>query len=306
MLLQGISPTGKQEEYFAYFCYEPDADEEERQAQVIEFGTRRDTFYDITHRLIRRYTDLATVMEDAGYSEVESKSIHQEVQDYYNLLKAVQLRSSDYVDMARYDAEMRYLLDQYIDADRSEVLEEMNDFSFLDLIVRKEEDYTVDEKNEKALGGQEGVAETLVANSRRVINRKREQNPAEYERLSDQLKRLLKEMREGILEYKDFLRQIVEINEALRHDKESIDPRINSDLKKVLYDNLDNNVDLALKVNETAVTYAAPGFEDNPNFSRSLRMRLDDALQGDQEKSEIVYKIIVAHKEQIKKERDDH
>lgn len=306
MLLQGISPTGKQEEYFAYFCYEPDADEEERQAQVIEFGTRRDTFYDMTHRLIRRYTDLATVMEDAGYSEVESKSIHQEVQDYYNLLKAVQLRSSDYVDMARYDAEMRDLLDQYIDADRSEVLEEMNDFSFLDLIVKKEEDYMVDEKNEKALGGQEGVAETLVANSRRVINRKREQNPAEYERLSDQLKRLLKEMREGILEYKDFLRQIVEINEALRHGEKSIDPRINSDLKKALYDNLENNVDLALKVNETAVRYAAPGFEDNPNFSRSLRMRLDVALQGDKEKSEIAYRILTAHKEQIKREQDDH
>ena len=245
-------------------------------------------------------------MEDAGYSEVESKSIHQEVQDYYNLLKAVQLRSSDYVDMARYDAEMRDLLDQYIDADRSEVLEEMNDFSFLDMIVKKEEDYTVDEKNEKALGGQEGVAETLVANSRRVINRKREQNPAEYERLSDQLKRLLKELREGVLEYKDFLRQIVEINEALRHGEESIDPRINSDLKKALYDNLENNADLALKVNETAVMYAAPGFDDNPNFSRSLRMRLDDTLQGDEEKVDIVYKIIVANKEQIKREQNDH
>lgn len=306
MLLQIISPTGKQEEYFAYFCYEPDADEEERQAQVIAFGTRRDAFYDMTYRLIRRYTDLAIEMEAAGYSEAESKSIHKEVQDYYNLLKAVQLRSSDYVDMARYDAEMRYLLDQYIDADRSEVLEEMNDFSFLDLIVKKEGDYDVDEKNEKALGGQEGVAETLVANSRRVINRKREQNPAEYERLSEQINRLLKEMREGILEYKDFLRQIVEINEALRHGEKSTDPRINSDLKKAFYDNLGNNADLAMKVNETAVRYAAPGFEDNANFRRSLRMRLNEALQGDEEQLEKVFRICVAYKEQIKKEQDDY
>lgn len=306
MLLQNISTERKQEEYFAYFCYEPDMDEEEKQAQVIEFAARREIFYDLIHRLVRRYSDLAMEMEQAGYSGKESTDIHNEVQDYYNLLKAIQLRSSDYVDMASYDAEMRYLLDQYIDAARSEVLEKMDDFSFLDIIVKKDGSYEVEAQNESTLGGKKGVAEALVANSRRVINRKREQNPAEYERLADQLNRLLKEMRAETIEYKEFLRQIVVLNNALRQGEKASDPRIDTEVKMAFYDNLGRNADLALKVNETAITYAAPGFEDNHNFSRTLRRKLSEVVNGDEEMLDTAYNICVAHKEEIRKEQDDH
>ena len=127
-----------------------------------------------------------------------------------------------------------------------------------------------------------------------------------YERLADQLNRLLKEMRAETIEYKEFLRQIVVLNNALRQGEKASDPRIDTEVKMAFYDNLGRNTDLALKVNETAITYAAPGFEDNHNFSRTLRRKLSEVVNGDEEMLDTAYNICVAHKEEIRKEQDDH
>ena len=70
----------------------------------------------------------------------------------------------------------------------------MEDFSFLDIIdIKDDGDVEVSDNAEKELGGRKGVAETMAANVRRVINRKRESNPEEYKLFSERINRLLEE-----------------------------------------------------------------------------------------------------------------
>lgn len=304
-LLSRISPQGLQAEYFAYFCEDPDTeiDEQER----IDYTTRRDEFYTITYRLVRRYSDIAMDMSDAGYSVKEREEIHKEVLDDYNLLKAIQLRSGDYVDMTRYDADMRFLLDQYIDADSSELLEKMDDFSFLDIIEKREESYTVDPEKRAALGGDEGVAETMVANTRRVIKREQNRNPEEYRRLSDRLDRLLREMKEKTIEYQAFLREILEINNLFSEPhRDAIKEYSTADneVKRAFFDNFGQDPELAQKLHETALTYTSPGIENNLSFQDNLRRELKTVLGGDESLVERAYQICLARQDEINRIND--
>ena len=211
----------------------------------------------------------AMEMEEAGFTKADAEEIYRKVKDYDELRHALMQRSGDYVDMKLYDAQMRSLLDRYIIAPRSEKLAELDDFSFLDIInineVTGEAD--IDANAEQELGGQRGVAETMTANVRRVVNRKREQNPEEYRRFSDRINRLLEELRQGVIEYKEFLKQIKQIGEELKHQN-AIDPRLDSAAKKDLCDNLGGNVELTLQVYNVAKQFAQPRFRQNKQIKK--------------------------------------
>ena len=64
--------------------------------------------------------------------------------------------SGDFVDLHTYDADMRALLDDYIVSPRAEVLQKLDDFSFLDIIDVKSDgegtDFGIDDKAEEELG----------------------------------------------------------------------------------------------------------------------------------------------------------
>ena len=189
---------------------------------------------------------------------------------------AIMQRSGDFVDLKRYDAEMRSLLDRFINADGARKIEELDDFSFLD-ILDSDDEYSQDENQN--IGGERGVAETLKANTRRVINRKRETNPAEYERLTDKLNRLIEDLKNKNIEYEEYLKGIKALNEEIRNERKYSDPRLNTPGKKALYDNLGKNIDLTLKVIEVVRTKAQMNWRNNVMRKRMLQMAVTEVLK---------------------------
>ena len=133
-LCEPIALPRKLDDFFDYFCFNPDTPADEQSAEVIKNATKREDFYNAVNRLSRRYAAIAMEMGEAGYTKEEAESIYRKVKDYDELRHALMQRSGDYVDMKLYDAQMRSLLDRYIVAPRSEKLAELNDFSFLDII----------------------------------------------------------------------------------------------------------------------------------------------------------------------------
>ncbi len=282
--------------FFDYFCFKPDTPADEQAAEVIKNATKREDFYNAVNRLSRRYVAIAMEMEEAGFTKEEAESIYRKVKDYDELRHALMQRSGDYVDMKLYDAQMRSLLDRYIVAPRSEKLVELNDFSFLDIISINEVtgDVEVDVEAGQELGGQRGVAETMTANVRRVVNRKREQNPEEYRRFSDRINRLLEELRQGVIEYKEFLKQIKKIGEELRQGN-IMDARLDTAAKRNLCDNLGGNIELTLKVYAIAKQFAQPRFRQNKQIKKQLLRQIEKVLNGEDFEAENVLGIITAH-----------
>ena len=297
-LSEPVKEPKKVDEFFDWFCYDQHkGTEEEHQAEIILNARKREDFYDACYALVRRYTAIAMQMKEAGYTDEEADKIYLKVKTYDELRNAISKRCGDFVDLKKFDAEMRALLDDYVVSSRVEVLEKLDDFSFLDIIdIKDEGEVEVSAGAETELGGQKGVAETMAANVRRVINRKRESNPEEYKKFSERINRLLEEYQQEKMEYKELLKNIKALAEEIRKG-ENVDPRINSEGKKALYDNLGKNVDLALMLNGVIEANAAHGFRTSEVRKKKLLIAIKNALVGTTFDPEKILNIVIHNPE---------
>lgn len=281
-------------DYLDYFCVHHTTVAEDREAEVITNAPRRESFYQAVMRLSRRYSMIAMQMDVAGFTEQESKDYAAKVKMYDELRHAIMKCSGDYVDLKMYDAQMRALLDRYIVAPRSEKLESLDDFSFLDIIsINDGGEVKVDEDAERELGGERGVAETMTSNVRRVINRKRESNPEEYKRFSERLNRLLEDLRQKNIEYGEFLRKIKELAVEMRSQDD--DPwKGQSAQKKAFYDNLGHDEAFAEYLYEAVKNVCKTDFKTSPIKKRIVERAVKKALIGTPYNVDEVMRIISA------------
>ena len=100
------------------------------------------------------------------------------------------------------------------------------------------------------------MAETIENNVRKVIIDGKPINPKYYERMSELLDMLIEQRRKEALSYEEYLQKIKQLAENLNHSGEifaypdSIDTRG----KQSLYDNLENNHELVIRI-DTAIRH---------------------------------------------------
>ena len=253
----------------------------------------REDFYQACIAAVRAWSDIAQETDEAGYSAAEAAALKEKVRNYDMLREAIMKRAGDFVDLKLYDAEMRSLLDNFVTAKHALKLADLEDLSFLDLIkIDKDDGGAVDPDVEDEVGGERGVAETLVANVRRYIFRKKETNPAEYRKFSERINRLLEDYRKEKIEYRKLLAEIAKMGKELKGDAAVEDPRIDTEAKRSLCDNLGGDADLALKVFEAVGASAKPGFRRNAIRRRKVEMAIEGALQGTDFNPLAVYQIV--------------
>lgn len=290
ILSEPVLPPKGLDEYCDYFAARGDlgrtrpSAEQERadDTQNPEAGMRlREDFYQACIAAVRAWSDIAQETDEAGYSAAEADALKEKVRRYDMLREAIMKRMGDYVDLKLYDAEMRALLDNFVTAKHATKLADLEDFSFLDMIqLDKNGEGSVDPDFKDEVGGERGVAETLVANVRRYIFRKKETNPAEYDKFSERINRLLEDYRKEKIEYGKLLAEIARMARELKDGKAEIDPRLDSEAKRNLCDNLGGDVELALKVYGAVDASAKPGFRKNAIRRRKVERAIEDALQG--------------------------
>lgn len=299
-----VSHPRKADNFFDYFVYDQATTPvDEQQAVTIENSNKREMFYDAVRSLTNRYLAIATQMVEAGYTVDEAKAIHDKVTDFDNLRSAIMLRSGDTTDLKGYNAMMRQLLDQYVQAPRSELIAKLEDFSFLDLIDDGKDsnevvDGIVDE--EPAMGGEPAVAETISANVRKYVVRKRDSNPEYFDKLSERLNKILEEMKDKSVEYKETLKQLIEMIKEIKHGTNRPDS-LNTDGKRALFDNLNNDEALALKVYDVIIATAEQGFRDENFPGRAKRKKIRDAVSNVEgmpaDKLDVIMSIVINNPE---------
>ena len=104
---------------------------------------------------------------------------------------------------------MRQFIDNYVRAEDSEKLVDLADISFLDLIDT-EGDIGLIVPPKKIKQNERSVAEILGANMRKMIIRERPNNPAYFDKMSDLLNHLLQEQKDGKIQYKELIKQLIE------------------------------------------------------------------------------------------------
>lgn len=290
------------EAYFAYFVYAETTPIDKQQKECEANANKRETFYKLVSRLVRRYIDLANEMEAAGFTAEEATDIKKQV-DYYNDIKdEIKLKSGDELDLKYYDPAMRQLIDNYVRAEDSEKLVDLADISFLDLIDTDGEK-AIDSLPKKIKQNERSVAEVLAANMRKMIISERPNNPAYFDKMSELLNQLLQEQKDGKLQYKELIGKLIDkLKEARSTVKAKYPASIDTKGKQSLYDNLGNDEALTLRVHDTIKANARDGFRDMDGSGmkkmRALRRAVEGVLQGfEADKIDDIMQIIVAQKE---------
>ncbi len=290
------------EGYFAYFVYAETTPVEEQQGECEANANKRETFYKLVSRLVRRYIDIANEMEAASYTTEEAAEIKKQV-DYYNDIKdELKLKSGDALDLKYYDPAMRQLIDNYVRAEDSEKLVDLAEISFLELIDT-DGDKAIDSLPKDIKQNERSVAEVLAANMRKMIISERPNNPAYFDKMSDLLNQLLQEQKDGKIQYKELIEKLIEkLKEARSAKRRSYPPSIDTKGKQALYDNLDEDEALVLCVHETIVANARDGFRDMNGSGlkkmKALRRAVQSILpEAKQEKTDDIMQVIVSQKE---------
>jgi type I restriction enzyme, R subunit len=197
-------------------------------------------------------------MELAGYTREEFEIIKKEVTHFEAVRQEVKLSSGDYVDMKMLEPAMRHLIDTYIKADDSEVLADFDEMGLIELIVEKDVDEIESSMPKSMRKNQEAMAEAIENNMRKLIIDENPVNPKYFDKMSELLDELIKERKNGALEYKKYLEKIKELASKVTKpngdNKSDYPTSLDSSAKRALYDNLGNDEILAIKI-DTAIRY---------------------------------------------------
>ncbi len=238
-----------------FFCGEsgtvdPDNDE--------DYAKLRSKMYKLVSSLARAYADLKPAFDDVGYSKEDQEKYNRVVKDYMDLREEIGLSSGDFIDLKQYDSAMRHLIDNYISADDSEKIGNMENFTLLAYIRKKQEEELKngDSEEKKHSPAQQNVAETIENNIRRKIIEKTPVNPKYYQKMSELFQTLIDERKEEVTSYKEMLEKYAQlVNQVEEPEKNDIHPEsIRSSLALcALYDNFGQNEDYALALHKAVL-----------------------------------------------------
>lgn len=275
-LCEAVEPPKDSPAYRRYFVGPSDAPEVQKENEP-----KRLALYKHVGAFLRAYADLANEMQQAGYSAAEAAEIKAEVEHYEHVREEVKLASGDYIDMKMYEPAMRHLLDTYIRADDSEKLSAFDDMTLVELVVERGED-AVDSLPASIAGDREAMAETIENNVRRLIIDEMAVNPKYYENMSELLDALIEQRRRAALDYKEYLRRIVELTRqaARKEEKSSYPEGIETPAQQALYDNLGENAMLALSLDTKIRAIKKADWRGNKFKEREVRNAIESVLEN--------------------------
>ena len=282
-LCEAVEPPRDSPAYRRYFVGPSDAPEVQKDNEP-----RRLALYKHVGALLRAYADLANEMQQAGYSAAEAAEIKAEVEHYEHVREEVKLASGDYIDMKMYEPAMRHLLDTYIRAEDSEKLSAFDDMTLVELVVERGE-AAVDALPSSISGDREAMAETIENNVRRLIIDEMAVNPKYYEKMSELLDALIEQRRKEALDYKEYLRRIVELTrQASRQDDATRYPTgIETPAQQALYDNLAQDATLTLRLDEKIRAVKKADWRGNKFKEREVRNAIASVLETQVRETEV-------------------
>jgi type I restriction enzyme R subunit len=190
------------EQFLHYFC----GDAANPQA-LSETEPLRITFYKTVATFVRAYADLAQDLDAAGYSAAEVAELRNEVESYGDTRNAIKRYSGEELDIKPYEADMRHLLNTYVQADPANDLGNLNALPLTDLIIKTGiHDAIARRLNEKGKLTRNAIAEGIINNIRKTIMREQLTDPRFYAEMSKLLEDLIKQSRADAAAYEEFLR----------------------------------------------------------------------------------------------------
>jgi type I restriction enzyme R subunit len=244
LLCEPVAPPKDLLAYIHYFCGNPEKEEDLKASE-----TRRTVLYQQSVALIRAYANIAGEMEEAGYSKTDIDDIKKKVDFYLKLRESIKNASGEVLDMKTYEADMRHLIDTYIQAEEPRTISPFGNISLLDLIVKSGIAAAITSLPGGIKNNKEAVAETIENNVRKKIMKDHLIDPVYFEKMSYLLNEIIKERKAGAIEYEQYLKKIADLSQRVNQTiRDDLPAEIKTNAQRALYHNLDNDKTLALQI----------------------------------------------------------
>ncbi len=293
LLCEPVAPPRDSLAYIRYFCGNPEKEDDLKTNEV-----KRTALYKQTVALIRAYANIAGEMEEAGYSAIEIEDIKRRVDFYLNLREEIRKASGETLDLKTYEADMRHLIDSFIQADEPRKISPFENQTLLDLIVNTGIADAINNLPQGIKSSKEAVAETIENNIRVKIIKELLTDPAYFEEMSKLLGEIIKERKANAVSYEEYLKKIAQLaNKVSNPANDDLPEDIKkSNARRVLYNNLNHNGKLAVVMDDTIRSIRKSDWRGNEAKEREIKKALYDLLK-DVDKVEAIFLIIKQLKE---------
>lgn len=283
-LCEPVAPPKDIIDYYHYFC---GSNTEAFDLEELEQNMpKREQLYKLSASALRAFGEVSSnigINNEENYTPKQLKMFENEVSYYIKVRDEVRLASGDYIDLKNYDPDMRHLIDTYLSADPSRVLNSFGGASLIQLLVdsgiaalRNMEASTKRDK--------EAIAETIENNVRKEVIEKQQSNPKYYEKMSLLLRELIEKRKNEVISYEEYLKQIIEIaTKIVKPETDNNYPENirDSAAKRALYDLFNGNTEKAIKVHEEIMYKKQDNFRGNRIKERRLKKVINNIVKDE-------------------------
>ena len=246
---------------------------------------------------MRAYGNIAGETDAAGYSITDIARIKGQVEHYINVREIIKKASGETLDLKAYEADMRHLIDTYIEADESREISSFDNLSLVELIVKIGITDVIASQLGCLKGNKDAIAETIGNNVRSKIIKEHLNDPAYYEKISALLDEIIADRKAKAIEYEGYLKRIAEIAHKVEAGQPDDAPeRLDTLGKRALYNNLDQDEELALRIDTKVKAVRPHGWRGVQAKERMIQAELFKLL-GDEAQVDKVFSILKANQE---------
>jgi type I restriction enzyme R subunit len=304
-LCEPVLPPREMEQYLHHFCGDaanPNA--------LTETEALRVAFYKTVATFARAFAAIAQNLTEAGYSDTEAAELQKEVEFFSDIRAAIKRHSGEELDIKPYEADMRHLINTYIQADPASDLGNLGSLSLTDLIIRTGiHDAIARKLNEKGKLSKNAIAEGIINNVRKTIIRDQLTDPKFYAQMSKLLDDLIRQSRADTAAYEEFLRSAEAlVNRLAQRQPDAGVPAVLHGMTEAitLYNNIstipasrfqcpDSDEDraaLALQLDQVVRGRAPAGWKGDETRERQLLNALFPVMGRDREATQAIFEII--------------
>jgi type I restriction enzyme R subunit len=233
-LCEPVAPPKGDLEHIHYFCGNT-----EIAADLKTREPHRVALYKAVVALVRAYANLADDLEAAGYTPAQIDTLKALQKHYLNLREIIRKAAGETLDLKPYEADMRHLIDTYIEAQAPRKISPFDGIGLLDLIVKTGIADAIAERLGEMKGNKESIAETIENNVRSKILKEQLTDPAYFAKMSALLDEIIRLRKEKAIEYEDYLARIADVAKKVSAGKADDTPaQLKTTGQLALYNNL--------------------------------------------------------------------
>ncbi len=234
LICEPVEPPKNPLQYIHYFCgnTEIPSDLQERE-------TLRSSLYKAVANLVRAYANISDELETAGYSEADVRYINRSIKNYIDLREIIRNAANEKLDFKAYEADMRHLIDTYIEAVEPRKISPFDNMPLLELFVKTGIANAIDTLPNSIKNNKEAIAEVIENNIRSKIIKEQLSDPAYYEKMSALLDEIIVARKAKAIEYEKYLKSIAQLakNVETGQGDDTPEPLKNNPAMRAIYNN---------------------------------------------------------------------